>query len=263
MALGTCLTAHDRPANMAPWQFHNWKSRGCRPGFSYRPSACKLFTCFYLKPTLFHGNISTWELGIRTGMWFCFATLMFLKCPSKHSIMFKIRSTRLGNGMVVLVTLLHWCATISSDICPPHYPHQALLHFFLQKHLSDPINLPTVQTTLLLYRKHSYRNPANCIPCTVGGYTSVLYCGIWSPSYCDVTNDIGIVAPLQLVAITINTNILAIRARWISKLLEIKTGHLHSYVKLNFKTSLFSCIFWFEAIFLGKSALLVFGLFTL
>ena len=49
-----------------------------------------------------------------------------------------------------------------------------------------------------------------------------------------------------------------IRARWISKLLKIKTGHMYSYVKLNFKASLFSCIFWFEAIFCCKTALLVF-----
>ena len=55
---------------------------------------------------------------------------------------------------------------------------------------------------------------------------------------------------------------LFIRARWILstgiKLLKIKSGHLHSYVKLNFKASLFSCLFWFEAIFLGKWALLFF-----
>ena len=68
-----------------------------------------------------------------------------------------LSSTRLDNGIVVVVTVLHCCATISSAICPAHYPHQALLHFFLQKHLSDPINPPTtVLTTLLLYRKHSY-----------------------------------------------------------------------------------------------------------
>ena len=42
------------------------------------------------------------------------------------------------------------------------------------------------------------------------------------------------------------------------KFLKIKTGHLHSYVKLNFKASLFSCIFLFEVIFIGKWALLVF-----
>ena len=38
------------------------------------------------------------------------------------------------------------------------------------------------------------------------------------------------------------------RARWIwskiIKFLKIKTGHLYSYVKLNFKASLFSCIFY-------------------
>ena len=43
---------------------------------------------------------------------------------------------------------------------------------------------------------------------------------------------------------------LDIRVRWIwskmTKLLKIKTGHLYSYVKLNFKASLFSCIFWFS-----------------
>ena len=53
-----------------------------------------------------------------------------------------------------------------------------------------------------------------------------------------------------------------IRARWNwfkkIKLLKIKTGHMYSYVKLNFKASLFSCIFWFEAIFRCKTALLVF-----
>ena len=53
-----------------------------------------------------------------------------------------------------------------------------------------------------------------------------------------------------------------IRARWIwskgIKLINIKTGHLESYVKLNFKASLFSCIFLFEAIFRGDWTLLVF-----
>ena len=52
------------------------------------------------------------------------------------------------------------------------------------------------------------------------------------------------------------------RARWNwfkkIKLLKIKTGHMYSYVKLNFKASLFSSIFWFEAIFCCKTALLVF-----
>ena len=33
------------------------------------------------------------------------------------------------------------------------------------------------------------------------------------------------------------------RARGISTLLKIKTGHMYSYVKLNVKASLFSCIF--------------------
>ena len=49
-----------------------------------------------------------------------------------------------------------------------------------------------------------------------------------------------------------------IRGRWISKFVKIKSGHLYSYVKLNFKAGLFSCIFWFEAIYLGNWALLVF-----
>ena len=48
------------------------------------------------------------------------------------------------------------------------------------------------------------------------------------------------------------------RARWIwserIKWLKIKTGHLYSNVKLNFKAGLFSCIFLFEAIFLGNRA---------
>ena len=48
------------------------------------------------------------------------------------------------------------------------------------------------------------------------------------------------------------------RGRWISKFVKIKSGHLYSYVKLNFRAGLFSCIFWFEAIYLGSWALLVF-----
>ena len=55
---------------------------------------------------------------------------------------------------------------------------------------------------------------------------------------------------------------LYIRARWIwfkgIRLLKIKTGHMYSYVKLNCKARLFSCIFWFEAILRCKTALLVF-----
>ena len=43
------------------------------------------------------------------------------------------------------------------------------------------------------------------------------------------------------------------RVRWFGpseqKMHKIKTGHTYSYVKLNFRVDLFSCIFWFEAIF--------------
>ena len=43
------------------------------------------------------------------------------------------------------------------------------------------------------------------------------------------------------------------RAQWIrpseQKTPKIKTGHVYSYVKLNFRVGLFSCIFLFEVIF--------------
>ena len=39
---------------------------------------------------------------------------------------------------------------LSSAICPPHYPHWALLHFFLRKDLSDPINIVTLRMIILL-----------------------------------------------------------------------------------------------------------------
>ena len=109
---------------------------------------------------------STWEQRMNTDNWWhlmLFCHLHGLKKPSKHrldshlvpfseknnflSMIYKnldagihssskARWRRLFlNGFVALVAL-------ASDICPPHYPCQALLHFFLQKHLSDPINLP-------------------------------------------------------------------------------------------------------------------------
>ena len=54
-----------------------------------------------------------------------------------------------------------------------------------------------------------------------------------------------------------------IRARWNVQCHYFYSGRVDSYVKLNFKASLFSCIFWFEDSLLCKIALLVFGLFTL
>ena len=59
---------------------------------------------------------------------------------------------------------------------------------------------------------------------------------------------------------------LGIRAQWDRcwgpKSSKIETGHLFSIVKLNFNVGLFSCIFWFEAIFLCKSAIFCRSLFT-
>ena len=59
---------------------------------------------------------------------------------------------------------------------------------------------------------------------------------------------------------------LIIRAQWDRcwgpKSSKIETGHLFSIVKLNFNVGLFSCIFWFEAIFLSKSAIFCRSLFT-
>ena len=44
---------------------------------------------------------------------------------------------------------------LSSAICPPHYPHWALLHFFLRKDLSDPINIVTLRMIILFtYHQH-------------------------------------------------------------------------------------------------------------
>ena len=47
--------------------------------------------------------------------------------------------------------------------------------------------------------------------------------------------------------------LLSTRVRWFGpseqKTHKIKTGYTYSYVKLNFRVGLFSCIFWFEAIF--------------
>ena len=54
-----------------------------------------------------------------------------------------------------------------------------------------------------------------------------------------------------------------IRARWNFQCHYFHSGRVDSYVKLNFKGSLFSCVFWFEDSLLCKIALLVFGLFTL
>ena len=52
------------------------------------------------------------------------------------------------------------------------------------------------------------------------------------------------------------------RVRWFGpseqKTHKIKTGHTYSYVKLNFRVGLFSCIFWFEAIFCCFSAFYIY-----
>ena len=52
------------------------------------------------------------------------------------------------------------------------------------------------------------------------------------------------------------------RAQWECQNENFETGHLFSIVKLNFNVGLFSCIFWFEAIFLCKSAIFCRSLFT-
>ena len=52
---------------------------------------------------------------------------------------------------------------------------------------------------------------------------------------------------------------------WGPKSSKIETGHLFSIVKLNFNVGLFSCIFWFQAIFLSQSAIFCrskFGIFA-
>ena len=53
-------------------------------------------------------------------------------------------------------------------------------------------------------------------------------------------------------------NIMGIRARWNKKMSENVSYRVYSNVKFNFKPGLFSWIFWFEVIFLGNRALLVF-----
>ena len=56
------------------------------------------------------------------------------------------------------------------------------------------------------------------------------------------------------------------RARWIGpseqKMPKIKSGHMYSYVKLNFRVGLFSWIFWFEAIFCCFFGILYLPYFT-
>ena len=58
------------------------------------------------------------------------------------------------------------------------------------------------------------------------------------------------------------TTTLPIRAQWECQNENFETGHLFSIVKLNFNVGLFSCIFWFEAIFISKSAIFCRSLFT-
>ena len=56
------------------------------------------------------------------------------------------------------------------------------------------------------------------------------------------------------------------RVRWFwpseQKMPKIKTGHMYSYVKLNFRVDLFSCIFLFEAIFCCLFGILYLTFFT-
>ena len=58
--------------------------------------------------------------------------------------------------------------------------------------------------------------------------------------------------------ITYCTSTLLTRAQWECQNENFETGHLFSIVKLNFNVGLFSCIFWFEAIFIARFALEVF-----
>ena len=53
-----------------------------------------------------------------------------------------------------------------------------------------------------------------------------------------------------------------IRAQWECQNENFETPHLFSIVKLNFNVGLFSCIFLFEAIFIRKSAIFCWSLFT-
>ena len=63
-----------------------------------------------------------------------------------------------------------------------------------------------------------------------------------------------------------SANVLSTRAQWFrpseQKTPKIKTGHTYSYVKLNFRVGLFSCIFLFEAIFCCFFGILYLPYFT-
>ena len=56
--------------------------------------------------------------------------------------------------------------------------------------------------------------------------------------------------------------IMLIRARWIKQHVFFVCGHTHSYVKLNFRVGLFSCIFLFEVIFCCFLGILYLPFFT-
>ena len=93
--------------------------------------------------------------------------------------------------------------------------------------------------------------------------------GIYGPWGGDLAHVCISLSPPFDYSPTISTNVplvLHIRAQWDRcwgpKSSKIETGHLFSIVKLNFNVGLFSCIFWFEAIFLCKSAIFCRSLFT-
>ena len=77
---------------------------------------------------------------------------------------------------------------------------------------------------------------------------------------------LGNIAKWSLSDNVTNSAVLDSRTRWIGpsepKTPKIKTGHTYSYVKLNFRVDLFSCMVLFEAIFCCFFGILYLPYFT-
>ena len=157
--LGESRSTHGR--THVSLQFHNWKSRASQlqcPAAG-TPHICAWFVWLEQPPALFLRTSFSLRLFIAISIWaFSIAKSLakFLTKTRKLNVKVQVTSdmNKIGiwfcraSGLDVHIRL-------SSAICPPHYPHWALLHFFLRKDLSDPINIVTLRMiTLFTYYQY-------------------------------------------------------------------------------------------------------------
>ena len=114
--------------------------------------------------------------------------------------------------------------------------------------LQKPLSLEQSATKATLWR---------CLNRTVGSCCKKVQVSLRPSVLCQPRQLAGVRRVKWGTSVPVNS-----RAQWECQNENFETGYPFSIVKLNFNVGLFSCFFWFEAIFISKSAIFCRSLFT-